>query len=504
MRKTVVILTLLVLCAISIKLPVVQAEMGCTTEQKSIMFLLNTKQVYKDGQVYLSKEKHVIKKGTTYVPLRSIAEHLGYTLSYDKKNKQTVMTNGDHILRFSMNSDTFVKNSQKIQYRSGSSYTEKGTLMVPVRDLAKALNVTFSAELSKNRVYLSWNEQLCQEVEKKPTKAVGQIYPINRDSILEFPVIEPKSEYIGGTLIRSNSPERITREGIHYTDKVAGAVRFIIHKQNAIPEPVKVYLVATNHNSHPVHVQLSNVGVGGPSQYVSSAGRASVANYLTSVKENWATFAKILQPGETAVVVPEMSEKSLKQGQTLTAYADLYSNAEIEYKIVALFEETDLMSTLPFLTGDYAIHDGKHKRGTFKHSDNSIVVSELVGDKQSRLVLGDGKLDPYVIGIDKISGKDEVNTGNYGVVYDITLEQVAPNSIIALNPRGGHYAGAFLVNNKVILAPSAGIISGPNEHLILHKTGIHTETVNIKFIPAAGSNLPLSLLFMPDVDEYMY
>lgn len=499
MRKTVIILTLLVLCLTSIKLPFAHAEMECTTIQKDMTVLINTRQVYKDGKVYLSKEKHEVKKGVTYIPLRTLAENLGYTLSYNKANKQTYITNGEDTFRFGINTGVFVKNLEVIKYKSGTSYTENGTLMVPVRDVASALGLKFSANVAKKRIILSWEEIDCYQPNQKSSIQVGEKYPIDRDEVLEYPIVSSINDFNGGTLIRSNSPERIVREGIHYIDQIDGFVRFIIHKQNAVNKPVKIYLLAQNNNNYPVNIELNSLGIGGPSQYVSTSGRSAVANYLTSFKQGKTIFSKTLQPGEQAIVIPEMSKNSLKQNQTMTVYADLFSSDTVEYKIIALFEETDLFTTLPHLKGDYYVgRDGVHTRGTFPHSDKTITVNELVGDTKSRIILGDGKEDPYVVGIDKTRDKEETNSGNRGVLYDITLNNVAPNSIIALNPRGGHYAGAFLVNNKVILAPTSGVISGPSEQLVLHKTGEYQERVNIKFIPASGSNLPLSLLFLPD------
>jgi hypothetical protein len=97
-----------------------------------------------------------------------------------------------------------------------------------------------------------------------------------------------------------------------------------------------------------------------------------------------------------------------------------------------------------------------------------------------------------------MTGNLEINTGNFGVLYQMKLTHVAPRTLISLNPRGGYYMGAFLVNGKLVTLPtSSPILADSNEAGVLYRTGDTEETVDIVFMIAPGGNLPLNMLFTP-------
>ena len=106
-----------------------------------------------------------------------------------------------------------------------------------------------------------------------------------------------------------------------------------------------------------------------------------------------------------------------------------------------------------------------HNRGTYPDSTRIIESYDLVGDTPTRLALGDKTNDPNLEGYDGINGSYQSNAGNFGVLYKIKAHRVAPNTLITLNPRGGKYMGAMMVNGNIIQTPntSGGAVSAPNE-----------------------------------------
>ncbi|MFC7677904.1 hypothetical protein [Paenibacillus sp. GCM10028914] len=69
--------------------------------------------------------------------------------------------------------------------------------------------------------------------------------------------------------------------------------------------------------------------------------------------------------------------------------------------------------------------------------------------------------------------------------------------MVALNARGGHYAGAFLVNEKAVQMTEGSILKDQSEAGMLYRTGSRAETVTFQFVPASGSNLAVNMLFLP-------
>ncbi|MHA2857323.1 stalk domain-containing protein [Paenibacillus lautus] len=300
------------------------------------------------------------------------------------------------------------------------------------------------------------------------------------------------------TLIRSNSPETVNSEGIVYQETAVGDMRFMIHHVNNLNKNVKMYVIATNKNSTPVTLRQDYLGFAGPSPIATAAGKKSVLNYFQSMQDNSKRTSVTLAPGEQKLVMTELSEIRMKQGHVISLYSDMYSDLPIQFDVVMIDEKSDplkVLSTLPILD-----RDGVHNRGTYPDSTRIIRYSELVGAESQRLVLGDNQDDPNLQGMDPMVGDITHNTGNFGVLYKITLDRVAPNTLISFNPRGGKYSGYAMMNGTIVPIYSLGQVS-PGEQAVLYRTGDYEQKVEIMLTAAPGSNLPVNLLFtqLPEV-----
>lgn len=324
----------------------------------------------------------------------------------------------------------------------------------------------------------------------------GEKFSIDGKSVLSLPT-QPYTVVANGqqTFIRSNSPEMINDEGIYYQDTANGNVRFLIHNQNNRPNPVKVYIVATNENPTAATVTDERIGLGGPAPYVSQAGKAATANYLLSRTVNPVGNVTTIPAGQSRVVLAPLNSKEVANGRIITLYADVTTSAPIKFSVVVVDADKDVLQALAQLP--ILPRDGKHVRGTFEQANRSINVLQSIGDVPSRMILADKVVDTRLSGFDVLTGDAMSNDGNNGALYVLNLWHVKPHTLIALNPRGGHYAGAFLVNNKLVYATNTTILSNANEAGVLYRTGDTEESVSIVFTPASGSNLPINLLFLP-------
>jgi hypothetical protein len=302
-------------------------------------------------------------------------------------------------------------------------------------------------------------------------------------------------EFTDIPLFRSNSPELIVQDGIYYSDELSGEIRFMLHHQSKSSERKRIWLIATNPGDQPANVYLDRVAVAGPHEYVTTTGKTAAIRYLQARLDPVKTRSIALEPGESRVIAEETGASPIKPEQVITAYADVRTDAPIRFSVVVAGEKDDPIARfgeLPLLASD-----GVHNRGTFRPATRILAANQWVGGQMSRLVLSDNSTDPWVVGIDMISGEPKTNSGNYGILYVIRLNSVLPNTGIVVNARGGHYSGAFAVNGRVVPVTEHSHLRDPNEAAILYKTGDEAESVEIVFTPASGSFLPINLLFVP-------
>ncbi|MGG6309743.1 copper amine oxidase N-terminal domain-containing protein [Paenibacillus macerans] len=326
---------------------------------------------------------------------------------------------------------------------------------------------------------------------------VGEKYTFDGTQVPSWERLKYAFQSEAVTLIRSNSPETVYSKGILYKESAIGNTRFMIHHANSTGKTVKMYVIATNNNSETTRLSQSNLGFGGPSAYATAAGKASVQRYYESMqtgskyKDTW--FA----PGESKIILNELSATAMKQGDVISLFADLYSDHTLNYTVIMVDQEQDPFKTLPYLS---ALEPDIHNRGTYMEANRNIEYTDLIGNTPSRLLIGDNSSDPFLIGADGIKGDYRMNAGNFGVLYRIKLYRVAPNTLITFNPRGGNYSGAVMVNGNIVYLPNNGGLGAPNENAVLFRTGEREQTVELLFTAAPGSNLSVNLLFqqMPE------
>ncbi|WP_422656961.1 stalk domain-containing protein [Paenibacillus sp. EC2-1] len=322
----------------------------------------------------------------------------------------------------------------------------------------------------------------------------GEKFTFDSGSVPSRPKISYAFEDETSTLVRSNSPETVNAEGVVYRETVAGDMRFMIHHVNNLEKNVKMYVVATNINETDATLRTDYLGFAGPSYIATAAGKKSVLNYFQSMQDGSKQSTITLKPGERKLVMLELSKTRMKKGDVISLFSDLYSDSPLKFDVIMIDEKSDplaVLDQLPLLD-----RDGVHNRGTYPNSTRVIRYMEQVGNVAQRLALGDNIDDPNLAGMDPMYGEVASNTGNFGVLYKITLDRVAPNTLVSFNPRGGKYSGYAMVNGAITPIYSAGQVK-PDEMAVLYRTGDYEQKVEILLTAAPGSNLPVNLLFTP-------
>ncbi|CAM4451340.1 copper amine oxidase N-terminal domain-containing protein [Paenibacillus xylanexedens] len=325
---------------------------------------------------------------------------------------------------------------------------------------------------------------------------VGQKFTFNGGEVTTMEKVPYTYMDEPSLLIRSNSPETVNTEGIVYKESSLGQTRFMIHHVNNTGKRVKMYVIATNNNPNPAVFQQQNMGFAGPTPYATVAGKLSIDKWFKSIQTGADQKKEYLQPGESKLILTELNKTPMKEGQVISLYSDAYSDYSLDYNVILVEENKDPFEALPLLP--VLDRDGVHNRGTYPNATRIIKYDEHVGIKPARLPLGDNSSDPNLVGTDPMAYTDASNAGNFGVLYKITLTNVAPRTLISFNPRGGKYSGVALVNNQLVSIAEGNVaVANSSEQSVLYRTGLTGESVTILFSAAPGSNLPVNLLFTP-------
>jgi hypothetical protein len=296
-------------------------------------------------------------------------------------------------------------------------------------------------------------------------------------------------------LIRSNSPETVNQEGVLYRETSVGNTRFLVHHLNNMSTRQKLYVIATNNNLYPTTITTQYSGIAGPVTSPEYTGKISIQKYYNSMLTNEKYSTTLLQPGESRAILTDINKIAMKPGEVLSLSADLFSDLTVQYNVVMVEESKDPIAQLPILP--ILDRDGVHNRGTYPDSTRIITVSDVVGTTQSKLILGDNRNDLNLIGIDPMTGTEASNAGNFGVLYKIRFEHVAPNTLITFNPRGGNYLGSLMVNNTIVNLPNKGSLSSSDMNAVVYRSAGNESSVEIVFSVASGSNLPVNFVFTP-------
>ncbi|MNN23391.1 hypothetical protein D3C81_1367870 [compost metagenome] len=255
-----------------------------------------------------------------------------------------------------------------------------------------------------------------------------------------------------------------------------------------------MYVIATNNNAETARFTQYNIGFGGPSPFATAAGKVSVDRYYESIQKNNNYKDMWIAPGESKIVLSELSNIAMKKNEVISLFSDAYSDKTLTYQVIMIDSSKDPFTTLPYLS---ALAEDIHNRGTYTDATRNFEYTNLVGETPVRLMIGDNSKDPYLVGTDGVTGDYKLNAGNFGVLYRIKLYRVAPNTLITFNPRGGRYYGSMMVNGNIVQLSTAGSLSAPNEQAVLYRTGDREQTVEMLFTAAPGSNLSVNLLLQP-------
>ncbi len=294
-----------------------------------------------------------------------------------------------------------------------------------------------------------------------------------------------------GTMIMSDSPEEVSREGILYRDSIEGNGRILMHHINRFSEDdvqkgeKRLVLVAENTSMKPVTFSISNKIIKGPSLDVLDVGQKLLNEYLIGRQEEKIS----LKAGEKKIIYD--SGKNWKPGTTISGLMDVSTKSAVRFTIAAISAQDTISKVeekerlLPYI----------HPRGTFSGIGIKYSIN-LDSNQPTKLILGAGD-EEWVKGYDLITNLPAQNKGNYGVSYYITLTATQDTGII-LNPRADTFRGAIEWKGiGVYNVPKTGTIFSNTAKAISLGTIKAGETKTFEYMLPNGSSAPVLIGFIP-------
>ena len=321
----------------------------------------------------------------------------------------------------------------------------------------------------------------------------------------------------GGTLIFSDSPEYVRKNGILYTDTVRGDARILFYHLN--DTGVKKKLAVIVENVYPVanKIEITRGGFAFPDNNFLSVGKATQQIYM---QDNFHDTIK-LSKGERKLFQAEMDNVTIDAGHLIYGVYDFTAAKPV--KIYVLMYPAN-MNPLKFLDTAKILPKDEHKlRGTFKKMNRTLKLRKTYDPKVDGIgyvLIGDNETDFFKKGIDATDGEEVINYGNYGVNYTLEFRTKSATRF-CLCPLGGFYAGVMRYNHngkfEIIPTPSGKIFFGDKENfepeslrqlreggekifttqLELSELGNYSGKVQFEYSPPGASNLPVNILLIP-------
>ena len=303
----------------------------------------------------------------------------------------------------------------------------------------------------------------------------------------------------GSTLIFSDSPEMVYRNGVLYRDTVSGDVRIFFHHVNAMETNKKLAVILSNEQMRPVKYSVANNSIGNAGWHYLKVGKETQQKYFSGVhnkSEGNLGFGNNteLLTGRGYVLEP---------AQLLVGTIDLHTDRPVQVSVIMCDEKTDLD-----LYNEYAPvqpMDEHPLRGTFDDADWNYTVSAPLNTDNNKVYMLElaSEEQGFARGKDGTTGKDAVNYGNYGIVYSVnfTISGNKPSAMY-LNPLGGLFAGYGVLKKageeKILPLPQDKVAIGDSYDDLLKLGVLEPGTYSFIWSPPGASNLPVRLYWMQD------
>lgn len=325
----------------------------------------------------------------------------------------------------------------------------------------------------------------------------------------------------GPQYIISDDPEYIrVPEAVAVREKVLpGTVRLYVYNVNAVQDPSKtdrkITAVIKNLGTEEMHLKMLRYSSQKPSTDYFGIAKQGLIDYFNSVPQ---TKPVLVNPGETVSIDQKLETNRVKYDELVHGFYEFVIDQPGEVSVV----QTD-----PEVSGTVAanriveVHPSSRTnagRGLFGVSNYLVIARDTLDTAKpaSKLIVADGKIDPWVNGVDGSTGRIMNLSGNYGVIYEIEVNWKSSDgkglALITWNAMAGAKWCDGMVN--VIRVSDGkfreGYVTVPSDkpyntgspdavllQVFLPDKNKAVKKIKITFTPPGATCLPVPLAFVP-------
>lgn len=478
----------------------ITAQANSNTHESQAKIIVNGKELQFSNPV-------LIHNGSILLPMRAYFEAIGSeVLWHHPTQTATAIRNGIKIdltinkLDAQVNGKTFPLLTPAILHN--------GTTYVPLRFVGESLggtvtwhHPTFTAEI--------------QFTDGGSHTLTAKVLPIKKGA-LPIPLPIENSQFADARrLLVSDNPERLTTSTMRSTtatlaiDEVHSSTQQTEHRifgwhVNALNKKIEVGIVIENLSLtstltvHPVSTAAFRSTENEAVQEIGLplAEASMLKKTIASHKE-----AITVAPGESKV----LAAWSLESGQLIGFLSDLdisVNNQGESHYALRTVASTQLNPKLESIQTPLIAIDSSanHPRGVWPSSSLKVQLPTVsIGAEQIGYSFSNGKTDQLYSKENALSAASQTvpNIGHFGASYKVEIPIVNDTNkqkavILKLTGRGGSYSGLIRYRNQVYIIPSlrAGV---DYVQLPIFYTSKKNSKIELEFIHAGGSNLPLAL-----------
>lgn len=322
----------------------------------------------------------------------------------------------------------------------------------------------------------------------------------------------------GGTLIFSDSPEYVRKNGILYTDTVSGDARILFYHLNDTGVRKKLAVIVENTAFEENKIEITRGGFSAPGKNFMSVGKSTQLMYM---ENNFHDTLK-LKSQERKLFQAEMNDVIINPGNLVYGVYDFHASKPVRIFVLMYPQTADPLDFLNI--AEILPKDSQKLRGTFKRMNRILTLKKDYDPKVDGIgyvLICDNATDFFKHGIDATDGSEVVNYGNYGINYTLDFRTKAKTRF-CLSPLGGLYAGAVRFSHGkksgTIATPEGRIYFGdktPSEpphvqkareeglSILTNQTeiselGVYSGKVSFEYSPPGASNLPVNIVLIPE------
>ncbi|MFN7140085.1 MAG: copper amine oxidase [Limisphaerales bacterium] len=319
-------------------------------------------------------------------------------------------------------------------------------------------------------------------------------------------------------LLLADAPEYFPHDGIALREKVQpGVVRlYIYHVPESSGARKTITAIIENTSRTNLNFRFLNYAFPKPGKNYYQIGKQGLVDYFTSQPS---AETRVLAPGRRLPIDPAMDNAIVSKDDLVHGFYEF--ELDQPAAIYVLQRDPDqandaAVDTLPRLVRKGRA--GGAGRGLFLTNNFSVVNTSVIDTTNgvARVIVADGKRDPWIRGTDSIDESDEaLNKGNYGTIYNIRLKWTSSDgrdlALLAPHPyKGGycyHQALAVKVSEGefpggLVQLPANRISYGGNGEMALVQRFPappkgETAEIEIVYSPPGASCLPTPFLLVP-------